>query len=91
MKTKRYEIKFLKDVTEKNLPSLPVTIEARVKKAIDERLTIDPINLGKALRGRLRGSRRLRVGDYRIIYKIDKLEHIVIITEIGHRDTIYER
>ncbi|MGL9725416.1 MAG: type II toxin-antitoxin system RelE family toxin [Wolbachia sp.] len=31
------------------------------------------------------------MGSYRIIYKIDKLEHTVIITEIGHRDTIYKR
>ncbi|VVC31262.1 Toxin RelE-like domain,Toxin-antitoxin system, RelE/ParE toxin family, partial [Cinara cedri] len=79
------------NVTENDIPSLPVTIEARVKRAIDERLTVDPVNLGKALRGRLGGSRRLRVGSYRIIYKIDKLEHTVTITEVGHRDSIYKR
>nr|WP_320109880.1 type II toxin-antitoxin system RelE/ParE family toxin [Wolbachia endosymbiont (group A) of Icerya purchasi] len=50
---------------------------------------MDPINLGKPLSGRLVGSKRLRVGDYRIIYKVDKLENTVIITEIGHRSTIY--
>ncbi|WP_375316646.1 type II toxin-antitoxin system RelE family toxin [Wolbachia endosymbiont (group A) of Colletes cunicularius] len=57
---------------------------------MEERLTIDPINLGKPLSGRLIGSKRLRVGNYRVIYKIAKLEYTVIITEIGHRDTIYK-
>ncbi|GHM58546.1 MAG: toxin RelG [Candidatus Mesenet longicola] len=91
MKIKHYRIKFLKHVTERDLPALPVTIELRVKKAIDERLTIDPINLGEPLHYSFKGHRRLRVGDYRILYRVDKLEHTVIITEIGHRDAIYKR
>lgn len=86
---KLYKIKFLKSVTEENLPTLPVKIEARVREAIDKRIAVDPVNLGKALRGRLVGSRRLRVGDYRIIYRVDKLEHTVTITKVGHRSTIY--
>ncbi|WP_339048063.1 type II toxin-antitoxin system RelE/ParE family toxin [Candidatus Mesenet endosymbiont of Phosphuga atrata] len=91
MKIKHYKIKFLKNVTEKDLPALPLTIESRVKKAIDERLTIDPINLGEPLRYSFKGHRRLRVGDYRILYRVDKIKHTVIITEIGHRGTIYKR
>ncbi|WP_353277237.1 hypothetical protein [Wolbachia endosymbiont (group B) of Villa cingulata] len=44
-----YKIKFLKNVTEKDLPSLPIKIELRVNKAIQERLTVDPVNLGEPL------------------------------------------
>jgi mRNA interferase RelE/StbE len=88
---KPYKIKFLKSVIEENLPALPVKIEARVREAMDKRIAVDPVNLGKALRGRLVGSRRLRVGDYRIIYRVDKLGHTVTITKIGHRSTIYEK
>ena len=32
----------------------------------------------------------LRVGDYRIIYKIDKKEQKVIILFIGHRKDVYD-
>ncbi|WP_264686866.1 MULTISPECIES: hypothetical protein [unclassified Wolbachia] len=38
-----YKIKFLKNVTEKDLPVLPIKIESRVNKAIQERLTVDPL------------------------------------------------
>ncbi|MDR0773580.1 MAG: type II toxin-antitoxin system RelE/ParE family toxin [Wolbachia pipientis] len=34
---------------------------------------------------------RLRVGDYRVIYRVNQLDHIVTITEIGHRDDIYKK
>ncbi|WP_338063662.1 type II toxin-antitoxin system RelE family toxin [Wolbachia endosymbiont of Folsomia candida] len=81
---------YLEKVLEKDFLILPPTIRLRVKKAIDERLRIDPIGLGEPLRHSFKGHRRLRVGDYRILYRIDKLEHTVIITEIGHRKDIYE-
>ena len=87
----KYSIIYSEKVLEKDFLTLPPTIRSRIRRAIDERLTIDPINLGKPLSGRLVGSKRLRVGNYRVICKIAKLEYTVIITEIGHRDTIYKR
>ncbi|WP_246226419.1 type II toxin-antitoxin system RelE family toxin [Wolbachia endosymbiont of Madathamugadia hiepei] len=59
-----YEIKFLRNVTEEDLPALSVKIESRIKKAIQERLTVDPLNLGEPLQHSFKGFRRLRVGDY---------------------------
>ncbi|WP_353272268.1 type II toxin-antitoxin system RelE family toxin [Wolbachia endosymbiont (group A) of Urophora cardui] len=91
MGLERYKIKSLKSVTERDLPNLPKTIRLRVQKAIKERLTVDPINLGEPLHHSLKGLRRLRVGDYRVVYRIDQSERTVVITEIGHRDTIYKR
>ncbi|WCR59357.1 MAG: hypothetical protein PG978_000793 [Wolbachia endosymbiont of Ctenocephalides felis wCfeF] len=44
-----YKIKFSRNVTEEDLPALPVKIESRIKKAIQERLTADPLNLGEPL------------------------------------------
>ncbi|WMT84772.1 type II toxin-antitoxin system RelE/ParE family toxin [Wolbachia endosymbiont of Listronotus oregonensis] len=64
MEIKHYKIKFLKNVTEKDLPALPVTIESRVNKAIQERLTVDPVNLGEPLHYSFKGFRRLRVPYY---------------------------
>ncbi|MEU0578654.1 type II toxin-antitoxin system RelE/ParE family toxin [Streptomyces griseoincarnatus] len=34
--------------------------------------------------------RRLRVGDYRVIYTIDNGELTVWVVHVGHRSTIYE-
>ncbi|MGK4582791.1 type II toxin-antitoxin system RelE family toxin [Kitasatospora sp. HPMI-4] len=33
--------------------------------------------------------RRLRVGDYRVIYTIDNGELVVWVVHIGHRSTVY--
>ena len=60
----------------------------QIRKAIESKLQTNPIEFGKPLRYSLKGCRRLRVGDYRVIYKID--ENIVLIIKIGHRREVYE-
>jgi len=60
----------------------------QIKRAIEERLTIDPVKLGKPLRYSLFGLRRLRVGDWRIIYRIN--DDVVEIIKIGNRKYVYE-
>lgn len=90
MEIKHYKIKFLKNVTERDLPALPVTIESRVNKAIQERLRVNPTKLGKPLSGRFKGYFKLRVGDYRIIYQIKARDYVVLITAIRHRKNSYE-
>ncbi|MGL9718484.1 MAG: type II toxin-antitoxin system RelE family toxin [Wolbachia sp.] len=72
-----YKIVLLEDVTEKDLPALPKTIRSRVEKAIEERLMVNPDKIGKSLSYKLKGSRRMRVGDYRVIYEIDNLRCMV--------------
>lgn len=44
---------------------------------------LDPIDFGKPLRYSLKSHRRLRVGDYRVVYKIDN--NTVTIISIKHR------
>jgi mRNA interferase RelE/StbE len=44
----------------------------------------------KALTGNLRGAFKLRVGDYRVIYEIDRNNSILVILLIGHRSEIYK-
>lgn len=34
---------------------------------------------------------RVRVGDYRIVYRIDDLEEMVIVTRVSHRSDVYRR
>ncbi len=85
-----YFIYYRESVQKHDIPALPKAMRDTIKRAIMERLTIDPIGLGKPLRYSLKGHRRLRVGDYRIIYTIDEANKNVIITAIGHRKDIYE-
>lgn len=37
------------------------------------------------------GLRRLRVGDYRVIYSLDNGELIVWVVHVAHRSTAYDR
>ena len=72
-----------------DISSIPQNIKLRIKKAIEQRLLIDPLKFGEPLRRSLQGFRKLRVGDYRIIYKIKK-EQITIL-KIGHRKEVYTK
>ena len=53
--------------------------------------TGDPFASGHALTGDKVGLWRYRIGDYRIISKIDKGKLIILLLEIGHRSNIYDR
>jgi mRNA interferase RelE/StbE len=85
----RYIIEYDIDIEEK-LRDLPKSIREIIRKAIEKKLTIDPVTFGKPLRYSLKGYRRLRVGDYRVIYKIIEDKVIVFIVDIDHRKDIYE-
>ena len=87
---KPYLIEYLKVVVKTDIPALPRSAKLLIKKAIEERLMIDPIGFGKPLRYSLKGHRRLRVADYRVVYRIDELKQRVLIVAIKHRKDIYE-
>jgi mRNA interferase RelE/StbE len=79
-----YKIKYLASVTEEDIPNLPKTA------AIIERLVVDPIGFGKPLRYSLKGHRRLRVNDYRIVNRIEPETSTVLIIAIKHRKDVYD-
>ena len=62
---------------------------ARIVAAID-RLAENPF-LGNALKGDLRGLRRLRIGDHRVLYEIQKDILVVLVVRIAHRREVYRR
>lgn len=61
----------------------------RLVAAID-RLAETPY-LGAALKGDLRGLRRMRVGDYRVMYEVRDVELIVLVVRVAHRRDAYRR
>jgi mRNA interferase RelE/StbE len=59
----------------------------RLIEAID-RLRGEP-HAGGVLKGEFSGLRRLRVGDYRIVYEVIHRELVVLVIRVGHRSTVY--
>lgn len=77
-------------VSKKHVRTLSGDAKKIIQDAIDNKLAKDPISYGKPLRYNLNGYRRLRVGNYRVIYKIKQKENIVLIIAILHRKEIYK-
>lgn len=82
-----YQILYQDHVIKSHIPALSTKVKSLIKDAIEERLMVDPIAFGKPLRYSLKGHRRLRVSDYRVIYRIEN--KTVIIIAIKHRKDIY--
>jgi mRNA interferase RelE/StbE len=73
----------------KDILKFPNNIKARIRKSIENRLLVDPLKYGEPLRRTLQGYRKLRVGDYRVIYKIEK--KTIVVLKIGHRKEVYKK
>ena len=71
-----------------DIARIPKNIRQIIARAIEERLGTDPEQFGEPLRRGLHGFRKLRVGDYRIIYEINKQNVEILL--IGHRKDAYE-
>jgi len=84
-----YRIEYLESVVREDIPKLPKATRARVRTAIERKLAAHPIEFGKPLRYSLRGARRLRVGDWRVIYRVEPPD-LVLVVKIGHRREVYD-
>ena len=84
-----YRIEYLESVVREDIPKLSKSVRERVRKAIERKLASHPVEFGKPLRYSLKGARRLRVGDWRVIYKIEPPD-LVLVVKIGHRREVYD-
>jgi mRNA interferase RelE/StbE len=71
-------------------------LDSTVQKQIDKYLrkiekAQEPRAFGKPLIGQLTGFWRYRVGDYRLICKLEDQKLIVVILDLEHRKKIYKR
>jgi addiction module toxin, RelE/StbE family len=82
-----FNVTYHQDVKDIDLPKINKDIKLRIKKAIEERLMTDPLKYGKPLRKSLKGYWKLRVVDYRVVYKIE--ESNIIVLAIIHRKEVY--
>jgi len=70
-----------------DLPLIDRRTKDRIRKAIEERLQTAPHEYGVPLRKSLKGYWKLRVGDYRVVFKV--IESEVWILGIMHRKLVY--
>jgi len=71
----------------KEIQRLPRADRVRVVEAIDG-LSKNP-HAGTLLKGQFTGLRRLRVGDYRLIFEVQEKVLVVLVLRVGHRRDVY--
>ena len=83
-----YEILYVDKVVKNDIPRISGLYRNRIKRVIETKLTTEPDLYGKPLRRSLKGYLKLRVGDYRIVFRIESKK--VKIFAIAHRRVVYE-
>ncbi len=85
-----YKIEYLESVNSKHYKGISKDIRLEILNIIQKKLSVDPVSFGKPLRYSLKQHYRLRIGSYRIVYRINITTKIVTVVLIGHRKDIYE-
>lgn len=83
-----YGIVYHEDVVKRDIPKISASWKIDIRRAIETKLINSPEVFGVPLRNTLKVYRKLRVGDYRVIFRIES--NTVIILVIGHRSNIYQ-
>jgi mRNA interferase RelE/StbE len=71
------------------LRKVPRDMALRILAKLTE-LESDPMGFNTTALVSQPDRRRLRVGDYRVIYTIDNGELVVWVVHVGHRSTVYD-
>jgi addiction module RelE/StbE family toxin len=64
----------------------PARFEQVAKKLLE--LAENP-EIGKPLRNQLKGNRRLHIGHYVLLYKIEKKKQQIVLIDFAHHDDVY--
>lgn len=84
----KFHVRFRASIDWKKLQKLLKNELERLQNAIQKKIAVDPYTFGKPLRKSYKGCRTLRVGDFRVIYRVNK-QYIDILV-IAHRSRVYE-
>ncbi|MGI8522975.1 MAG: type II toxin-antitoxin system RelE family toxin [Nocardioides sp.] len=68
---------------------LPLAVAAACLEFIATALAENPHRAGKSLRAPLEGLHSARRGEFRVIYRIDDEEVLVLVVTIQHRRDVY--
>lgn len=91
MEPRRYDV-ILVTSARRELTSLPVAVQRRIVRSLHA-LEANPRPRGAAVLagGPDQRVRRIRVGDYRILYEIRDDRLVVLVIRVGHRREVYRR
>jgi mRNA interferase RelE/StbE len=87
-KAMAYKLKYHPDVKRSDLPKIDAKNRGMIKRAIEDRLATQPEAYGKPLQRTLKGYWKLRVGDYRVVFKVSS--DSIFIFGIIHRKEVYK-
>lgn len=75
----------------KELRALDRTVAARIVRTLEVRIagSDDPRGLGAALVGEHSGLWRWRIGDYRVVARIEDERVTVLVVRVAHRREVY--
>lgn len=82
-----YELIYTKTAF-RDIQKLDNVAKKRIKKKLEE-FSKDPMPLSKRLINSSIGTYRYRVGNYRIVFDIDK--NNIVVLRVGHRREIYKK
>ena len=72
-------------LVEEDLESVGPSAARRIVKTVDTKLTRSPMDFGLPLSGNLANFRKLRIGDYRVVYQVREKTIIVYVLAVGPR------
>lgn len=86
----KYRVEYTRTAV-KQLQKIDKIIASFILSYIEEKLVDceNPRLYGKALQGNMDDKWRYRVGDYRILAKIEDRLVVITVVEVGHRKNIY--
>ena len=85
-----WTIEFLPEAA-KELKKLDRQVAARIIQTLEERIAplADPRTIGSALVGEHAGYWRWRIGDYRVVARIEDARITVLVVRVAHRREVY--
>ncbi len=85
-----WTIEFLPEAA-KELRKLDRQVAARIVRTLEERIAPldDPRQIGSALVGEHAGYWRWRIGDYRVVARIEDERITVLVVRVAHRREVY--
>ena len=83
-----YAVEFQADAID-DLSRLDTAIVRQVRNRLDSLAENAETMRHRMLSGRLRGLFRLRIGDYRLLYTLDRENRTIVVQAVRHRSEVY--
>ncbi|MBU0467484.1 MAG: type II toxin-antitoxin system RelE/ParE family toxin [Candidatus Omnitrophica bacterium] len=80
-----WRIRIHKLVLEEDLKKIPQKDRSKIIKTIYKKLSFSPKDYGSPLKYQLKGLWKLRIEDYRVVYRIEDKQILVLVLKVGMR------